>query len=87
SQLREEAHRLGLPVLVMIYPVPEFVTRVGSQAHVHACRIGEELGGDFIKTGQPDDDTLRSCLAAINVPLLVAGGTTGTFADVRERVA
>lgn len=88
SRLREEAHLLGLPVLVMIYPVQPFLGEKGGSAFVHACRIGEEMGADFIKTAQPDDETLQLCLEAITVPLLVAGGGGGdSFDHVVERVS
>lgn len=86
SRLREEAHALGLPVLIMVYPVTDFVAKAGPAAHVHACRIGEELGGDFIKTAQPDQETLRACLDAVTVPLIMAGGGTNEYDAVRRRV-
>lgn len=70
----------------MIYAVADFVARTGPAAYVHACRIGEELGGDFVKTAQPDQETLRACRDAITIPLIVAGGADGDFAGVRHRV-
>jgi DhnA family fructose-bisphosphate aldolase class Ia len=87
--LVEEASRYGLPVLLKVYPVPEYKTSKGAQAHIHACRIAVELGADFVKTEQPDDETLRACLEVLTprVPLLVAGGDAGDFAKLRDRVA
>lgn len=75
SKLAETAHNLGLPVLMTIYALPEYVQKMGSFAYAHACRIGEELGADFIKTSLPSDmNIVEECLKSVRVPLIVAGG-------------
>lgn len=77
STVAEEAHRMGLPVLVTVYALPDIVARTGDAAYVHACRVAEELGADLVKIGLPDDDeVVRRCAAATTVPLVVAGGTS-----------
>ncbi|MFC8538533.1 class I fructose-bisphosphate aldolase [Streptomyces sp. NPDC057249] len=76
STVAEEAHRMGLPLLVTVYALPDILDRNGTDAHVHACRIAEELGADLVKSGLPDDEeVVRRCVAATTVPLIVAGGT------------
>ncbi|MER6362686.1 hypothetical protein [Kitasatospora sp. NPDC001527] len=87
--LAERAHDLGLPVLVTVYTRPEAVRRLGSGAYAHACRIAEEIGGDFVKTALPDDpDIVRQCVESTSVPIVLAGGApdAGTeLSDVLDR--
>jgi DhnA family fructose-bisphosphate aldolase class Ia len=88
SRVAEEAHQMGLPVLVTVYALPDIVARSGADAHVHACRVAEELGADLVKTGLPDDDALvRRCVEATTVPVVVAGGTADGTGALVERVA
>jgi DhnA family fructose-bisphosphate aldolase class Ia len=75
SLLAERAHDMGLPVLVTVYTRPEAVDALGPAAYAHACRIAEEVGGDFVKTALPDDDAVISeCVASTSVPIIMAGG-------------
>jgi DhnA family fructose-bisphosphate aldolase class Ia len=88
APLSEIAHQFGLPVLLMVYPVPELLNKVGPRAHIHACRVGEELGADIVKSSLPDDDEiLADCISSITIPLVVAGGGTGDFETLCARVA
>lgn len=87
SALAEEAHILGLPVLITIYAQPSYLKEVGPFAHAHACRAAEELGADLVKTALPDDDSdIRACLDGVAVPVFLAGGGR-TVAEVTDHVA
>jgi DhnA family fructose-bisphosphate aldolase class Ia len=75
SEIAERAHEYGLPVLMTIYALPEYVKKMGPDAYSHACRIGEELGADIIKTSLPSEPSIiEKCLNAVRIPIVVAGG-------------
>ena len=83
----EAAREHGLPALVTTYAVADYVARVGPVAYAQACRVTEELGADMIKTSfPPDPEIIRACLAAVRIPILVAGGAGGRTEDVLEHV-
>jgi|SRR5579875_51486 len=76
AHIISEAHALGLPVMAEILPGgyeanPENST---SSALVAACRIGLEIGADFIKTRYAADDGFERVVAAAGVPVTILGG-------------
>jgi fructose-bisphosphate aldolase/2-amino-3,7-dideoxy-D-threo-hept-6-ulosonate synthase len=83
--LAERAHDLGLPVLVTVYTRPEAVEKLGANAYAHACRIAQEIGGDFVKTSLPDDEgIIRECVDSTSVPIVLAGGPPGETTALDE---
>lgn len=86
SEIIEEAHTYGLPVLVTVYAQPEYIEIAGKRSYVDICRIAEEIGGDYIKTNIPDDaDILAECVKATSIPIILAGGEQKT-SNIEERV-
>jgi fructose-bisphosphate aldolase/2-amino-3,7-dideoxy-D-threo-hept-6-ulosonate synthase len=87
SAVAEAARSFGLPVLVITYALSAQLEKQGPAAHVHACRIAEEMGADIIKTALPNDaDIVRSVLAAVSVPVLLSGGDRGSLNELVEQV-
>ena len=60
SQVRQEAERLGMPVIVWSYPRGKFVNAKGGQltswAIEYAARVAMELGADLVKVNLPEVD-------------------------------
>lgn len=79
SLIAERAHENGMPVVMTIYAQPDFVKRIGTSAFAYACRVGEELGADIVKTSIPcDKEIIKSCTDNVKIPLIVAGGSNIT---------
>jgi fructose-bisphosphate aldolase, class I len=57
SQIRESAHRLGMPVIVWAYPRGEAVAKKGGKESLYAvdyaARVALELGADIVKVNYP----------------------------------
>ena len=84
--LTTESFPLGLPVLGMIYPRgPNLKLIDGDETGgiAHAARLAWELGCHVVKvpwTGSAD--SFRSVTEAVPIPVLIAGGPSGTpFSD------
>lgn len=87
SGVVEAARQYGLPVLMTTYVIGEHAKAVGPRAYAHACRICEELGADIVKTSMPlDRDTIGLCLAAVRIPIVLAGGAGLAGEDVVAQV-
>ncbi|MBP1999937.1 DhnA family fructose-bisphosphate aldolase class Ia [Paenibacillus shirakamiensis] len=87
SEITERAHQYNLPVLMTIYAIPGQVQRLGEGAYAHACRIGEELGADMVKIYLPnDEEVIQSCLDAVSVPLIMAGGSKSNTDEFYDHV-
>lgn len=87
SEIAERAHAYGLPVLLTIYAMPEYVKKFGPKAYENACRIGEELGANFVKTAlPPDPEVISNCLKSVRIPIVIAGGETMHSAKLLEDV-
>lgn len=82
----EDAHDLGLPVLVMAYPRGPAVDEDDPEAIAHAVRVASELGADLIKTAVPDGP-LTPAVDAAAAPVVVAGGTPQAPRATLEQVA
>jgi class I fructose-bisphosphate aldolase len=59
-QVREEAERYGMPVIVWSYPRGEAIEAKGGQDSLYAvdyaARVANELGADLVKLNMPDFD-------------------------------
>lgn len=83
EQVRAEAHRYGLPVIMWAYPRGEHVDRQGGpndpRMVQYAARVAQELGADIVKVNVPnaDPEHLQEHLHTI---LLAAGPTKVVFA-------
>lgn len=87
AAVAESARQHGLPVMVTTYAVADYVGKVGPVAYAQACRVAEEIGADLIKTSLPADaEIIGSCLAAVGVPIIMAGGADGRTEDVVEHI-
>jgi DhnA family fructose-bisphosphate aldolase class Ia len=88
ARLAEEAHALGLPMLVIVYTQPGIVAERGPGAYAHACRVAEEVGADIIKTALPDDDAvIAEAVGCVGVPIVVAGGESRPRAELARTLA
>ena len=60
AQVRQDANRLGMPVIVWSYPRGKFVQAKGGQltswAIEYAARVAQELGADVVKVNLPEYD-------------------------------
>ncbi len=76
SRIQEEAHELGLPVILWAYPRGEGINEADDYVLEYSARIGLEIGADFLKmryNGNPE--TLRRQVrAAGRARVLCAGG-------------
>jgi class I fructose-bisphosphate aldolase len=63
AQIRREAERLGMPVIVWAYPRGRYVEEKGGQltsyAIEYAARVAAELGADVVKVNLPELDPER----------------------------
>lgn len=95
SQLGEittQAAEYGMPVLAMTYARgPDVNDASDSEGYAenlaHACRLGEELGADLVKTSYSGDpETFTRVIDSTRLPVLVAGGSKGTDKETLETV-
>ncbi|ERG96481.1 2-amino-3,7-dideoxy-D-threo-hept-6-ulosonate synthase [Haloquadratum walsbyi] len=87
SNIIEEAHRYGIPVLAMNYARGPGIDEHDPESLAHAVRIAEELGADVVKTaysGEPD--SFEQVCAATRLPVVIAGGSRGTDRQTVEMV-
>lgn len=77
SLIAEKAHEKGMPVMMTIYAQKKFIQKFGDSAYGYACRVGEELGADIVKTSVPCDnkEIIKSCVDSVSIPLVLAGGS------------
>ena len=73
AKLTEASQAYDMPVVAeMMPPMADFYD---ATAIAHAARIGMELGADIIKTNYCGDiEAFRQVVAAVPVPIIVAGG-------------
>lgn len=91
AELMEVCHRSEMPVLAEMMPPSD--RSFDPAAIAHAARIGLEIGADMVKTNYcGDQQAFRDTVAAVPVPIIVAGGPSGgdddsTLTLVRDCVA
>ena len=79
AQLADASQAYDMPVVAEMMPPPD--NFYDAKAIAHAARIGMELGADIVKTNYCGDiDRFREVVAAVPVPIIVAGGP-GAGAD------
>jgi len=63
QKVRQEAERLGMPVVMWSYPRGRAIEAKGGKgtlyAQDYAARVAEELGADVVKLHEPDDNNER----------------------------
>lgn len=78
SELVSECSKWSMPVLAEMLPAGfENPAEMWTAENIgHACRIGAELGADFIKTTYSGDvESFRMIVEQVYVPIVVLGGT------------
>jgi class I fructose-bisphosphate aldolase len=64
AKVRQEAERLGMPVVLWSYPRGRAIEAKGGRgtlyAQDYAARVAEELGADIVKLHEPEGDNDRS---------------------------
>ena len=76
GMVARDCHRLGVPLLVMIYPRgPDIVDPFDPELVAHCARVAEEAGADIVKTNYTGDvDSFTEVVRALRVPVITAGG-------------
>jgi DhnA family fructose-bisphosphate aldolase class Ia len=88
SQVKREAEKYDLPLMVAAYVYPTYRQKVGIQSTVTACRIAGELGADIVKTSYPGDaDLFAKIIAGTPAPVVIAGGTLTEEQDLFRMIA
>lgn len=86
AELTDASQAFGMPVVAEM--MPPFDNFYDVKAIAHAARIGMELGADIIKTNYCGDvDAFRQVIAAVPVPVIVAGGPSEGDGDSTTSVA
>jgi fructose-bisphosphate aldolase/2-amino-3,7-dideoxy-D-threo-hept-6-ulosonate synthase len=87
AKITKDANEFGMPVLVMCYVRGHEVDTKDPGNVSRAVRLGEELGGDIIKTVYTGDSkSFESVVAATSKPVVIAGGKKGTDKETIEMV-
>ncbi len=86
--ISEKCSEWNLPLLAMMYPTEELVSKMGSEAHLLAARAGAEMGADIVKTSYTgDQESFSKLVECCPAPVVVAGGPkTGTSLDTLSMV-
>jgi len=87
AKITKDANEFGMPVLVMCYVRGHEEDMKDPRKISHAVRLGEELGGDIIKTVYTGDSkSFESVVTATSKPVVIAGGKKGTDKETIEMV-
>jgi len=80
SQVVRDCKRLGMPLLMMMYPRGEKVKNEKDVEVVKmVARIGAELGADIVKTNYTGSkESFREVVEGCPVPVVIAGGCKGS---------
>ena len=76
GMVARDCQRLGVPLLVMVYPRgPDIDDPYNPGLVAHCARAAEEAGADIVKTNFTGDaDSFREVVKALRVPVITAGG-------------
>lgn len=76
GMVARDCHRLGVPLLVMVYPRgPDIDDPYDPELVAHCARAAEEMGADIIKTNYTGDvDGFTRVVSAVRRPVITAGG-------------
>ena len=88
SEVVRDCKRLGMPLLMMMYPRGEKVTNEKDVNMVKmAARIGAELGADIVKTNYTGSkESFREVVEGCPVPVVIAGGCKGSDREVLQMI-
>jgi fructose-bisphosphate aldolase/2-amino-3,7-dideoxy-D-threo-hept-6-ulosonate synthase len=88
GEIVRDCKRLGMPLLMMMYPRGEKVKNEKDVEVVKmAARIGAELGADIVKTNYTGSkESFREVVEGCTVPVVIAGGCKGTDRDVLQMI-
>lgn len=88
GEVARDCKRLGMPLLMMMYPRGEKVSNEKDVSVVKiAARIGAELGADIVKTNYTGSkESFREVVEGCPVPVVIAGGCKGTDREVLQMI-
>ncbi len=88
GEVARDCKRLGMPLLMMMYPRGEKVKNEKDVSVVKlAARIGAELGADIVKTNYTGSkESFREVVEGCPVPVIIAGGCKGTDKEVLQMI-
>tara|TARA_Y100000310_G_scaffold344684_1_gene458791 strand:- start:5031 stop:5777 length:747 start_codon:yes stop_codon:yes gene_type:complete len=89
AKIEREAHKLGMPVVVWIYPRGKSVKRPDSRENLaYAARVGLEIGADIIKVHWAGSlsDLKWAVKSAGRAKLVVAGGSKKSDSELLQSV-
>jgi fructose-bisphosphate aldolase / 2-amino-3,7-dideoxy-D-threo-hept-6-ulosonate synthase len=88
GEVARDCKRLGMPLLIMMYPRGEKVSNEKDVSVVKiAARIGAELGADIVKTNYTGSkESFREVVEGCPVPVVIAGGCKGTDREVLQMI-
>ena len=82
GSVSNDCHRLGVPLLGMIYPRGKYLSIIDGDdtgGAAHAARLAFELGCDVVKTKWTGDAlSFSKVCQAVPIPVLIAGGPSGS---------
>jgi DhnA family fructose-bisphosphate aldolase class Ia len=82
ARVAERCRGLGVALLAMMYT---HATAARTDAIVHAARMADELGADFVKIPYPGSDRqLRVVVEAVHCPVVCAGGSVEVGTNVLD---
>jgi DhnA family fructose-bisphosphate aldolase class Ia len=90
SRSIEVCDRLGIPMIAMMNPMPEF--QFDAEHLAYACRVGAELGADIVKTDYPGTkEGFELVVNSCPVPVIVEESPhpyslTGTLLTTQEAI-
>ncbi|MEK6959381.1 MAG: 2-amino-3,7-dideoxy-D-threo-hept-6-ulosonate synthase [archaeon] len=88
GEVVRDCNRLGMPLLMMMYPRGEKVKNEKDVEVVKiAARIGAELGADIVKTNYTGSkESFAEVVKGCPVPVVIAGGCKGTDREVLQMI-
>lgn len=88
SEVVRDCKRLGMPLLMMMYPRGEKVKNEKDVDVVKmVARIGAELGADIVKTNYTGSkESFKQVVQGCPVPVVIAGGCKGTDKEVLQMI-
>lgn len=88
GEVARDCKRLGMPLLMMMYPRGEKVSNEKDVSVVKlAARIGAELGADIVKTNYTGSkESFREVVEGCPVPVVIAGGCKGSDREVLQMI-
>lgn len=88
GEIVRECKRLGMPLLMMMYPRGEKIKDEKDVEVVKiAARIGAELGADIVKTNYTGSkESFRKVVEGCPVPIVIACGSKGTDKEILQMI-